>query len=468
MKRLLKAAQAVLGSLAVFVAVYVAYAHVASIAVVKRYTSDPVVERFGSANDLAQRYEIRKEGALAYAVSGGKLHITGTTSLEAGKPARLEFVGPLRSFEENRSTMRFRVLTPGAYDVMVGFESEHSGKGPRAISYGLHSDPKASAFGWKGDPLVSLVGAQVTQDLPNTLETTRDIPLATLDGSDGGAAGQDGGWHEVGLQFSNSLHQAFATIDGVPAGSVRSEWFGGLPVRLVFGVVAREPGQTVDVEIEEVVSEQVLPSPQALDFEDRFNGKVIDPRRWHVQKGEDFWTSSSALSTPKGLVLEGRAPHVGANHAAIVLHSASFPLGSVHVRARVQVVNFEHSGFFAGITTALGGGHLRVFDGGFVDARTPEGKHDLHAYAAGSWKHDGQIAFVPHGRIDGDEALIDVDYDAKTRKGTVRVNGDDVVSEVLDIQPRQEVRVRFGVNHNESDSEFKIIVKELRLRALQD
>ncbi|AKU96909.1 hypothetical protein AKJ09_03573 [Labilithrix luteola] len=464
MKRLLKAAQAVLGSLAVFIAVYVAYAHIASIAVAKRYTGDAVVERFGSASDLTQRYEIRKEGALAYTVSGGKLHVTGTTSMEAGKPARLELVGPVRSLEESRSTMRFRVLTPGAYDVMVGFETEHSGKGARAISYGLHAGPKASAFGWKGDPLTSLVGARVTQDLPDTLETVRDVPLASLRG----AEGSDDGWHEVGVQFSNSLHQAFATIDGIPSGSVRSEWIAGLPVRLVFGVVARDPGQTVDVEIEEVVSEPVLPDPQALDFEDHFNGKVIDPRRWHVQKGDEFWMTSSALSSPKGLTLEGRALHVETSHAAIVLHTPPFPLGSVHVRARVQVIGFEHSGFFAGITTVLGGGHLRVFDGGFVDAISPEGKHELHRFAAGSWKHDGQIAFIPHGRIDGDEAIIEVDYDAKTRKGRIRVNGDEIVSETPDIQPRQEVRVRFGINHNEANSEFKVIVKELRLRALQD
>jgi hypothetical protein len=448
----------VLGFVGCFSAVYVVYAHLASIAVARRYVADGFVERFDSKAELERRFTVRRTGALAYSVEGGKLHVTGTSDAPGGAPARVELVTPARKLDESRIVMRFRVANAAAYDVMVGVESDHAGKGPASVRFGLQNDAAGAGYRWEGDPLTSLAGATATGEYPDALEQQRRAPFEAPTA-----------WHELSLQFSMSLHQVMASVDGRPAGAVRSEWIGGTPVRVVFGVVAREPGQAIDAEIELAAVEPIPPDPRALDFDDRFDGTVIDPRRWRVELGSSAWQTTKATPSPEGLVLEGSSQTITTPHPAVVVGTEAFPLGSVHLRARVRVDALEGAGLFVGVTSTLGGALQRLFDIGiFAGATTDAGPAQRGAFVSGNWTHDGQRSFRRFGGSQARVLTFAIDYDAKTRRVKASIDGHPVCDEALDLQPRQLVRVRFGVNLDDSHGRFRVVVEDVRLSALQD
>lgn len=446
-----------LGAAGVFVALYVAYAHVASIATAGRYVEEPILERFESSADLGGRFDVSTGGGLSHEIVGRRVRVFGKS--EAAGEARYELRSPVRQLTEGTLVMRFRVASAAAYDVMVGVESERSGKGPRAIRFGLQNDVTRAGYAWVGDPLTSISGVGVVSDAPDLLEQERRVAFT-----------EPSEWHEIAVRFSASLHQAFATVDGVPSSSVRTEWYAGLPVRLVFGVRAREAGQAVDVEIEHVAYQPVAKEPQALDFEDSFNGKVVDPRRFQVQQADSFWLDSRARPSPAGLLLEGKAGRMATPHPGVVLHTHTFPLSSVYARARVRVRSILHSGFFLGLTSSLAGAHMRLFDLGFFDdAPRPDGRPRLQPFLAGHWQHNGQSAFERMDQVFEDEELdLEIDYDGKTRTARARVNGHAFAEHTLDLQPREHVRVRFGVNLNEGDAAYELVIRDFRLRALTD
>lgn len=452
-------AQALLAC-AVFVAVYVVYAHATSVAEARRYASGTEVEDFASETALRGAFEVHEDEGLAHEVSEGRLHVHGRTKMVGGRPSAFELVARPRRLEDARLAFRFRVLKPGAYDVSVGYRAEQTGKGPAYLGYGYRAEAKGGSFGWMGNPLTSLAGAPVVDELPDALEHQRRYVA-------GDAGAEDTDWHEVRLETSASSHQAFATVDGKPAGGVRSEWVSGLPVRIVLAVQGREPDQDVDVEIEQLAYElRRTQSDLQLTFEDQFNGKLIDPRRWHVMAPDSFWMTATAETTPKGLVLRGAAHQTTAMRPGTVVQSPAFPLSSVDARMKVHIEDLHHAGFFMGIQSTLGGALLRTFDAGVL-AETGDLPR-LRGFAAGHWKKNGQSSIATAKREAGRDVTLVMHYDMATHHGTVDVDGERVVDERIDLQPREDVRFRFGVNVNDGEGRYDVRVTSLELRALED
>lgn len=434
-----------------FAAFYVVYAHVASIATAKRYLALPDVPSFASEDAVKRDFTVRKEGSLAWAVSGGEIHVTGKTAPDA----RLEFASETRSLEEAHVTMRFKVATSGAYDVTIGLESDRTGEGSQHIAYGLRNDPSAPAYAWDGNPLHPMPGIR-GRGLPGEeLDEKARVPFA-----------DPGEWHELTLAVSTSLHRIAAFVDGIPTGSVLAEWIGGMPVRIVFGVRARAADQDVDVSFAKVRYEPRAGEAQALDWTDAFDGKVIDPRHWAVHSFASDLLSVDLSPTKQGLVATGKAtPRITGPSAAFMMDTPSFPLSSVHAKATVQVRELRHAAFFLGITSALGGPHLRFFDTGFHDEKDkPYG-----SMVSGHWGRDAQVRFDPPVHwADSDVVTVEVDFDAKTRVARAKMDGKVVGEHVSDLNPREHVRVRFGVVLDDATSSFDLTVREVRLRALSD
>ncbi len=434
-----------------FAALYVVYAHVASLATSKTYRALPDAPAFDSEDAVKHAFDVRKEGTLAWSVSGGELRVTGKTSPNA----RLEFASATRSLEEAVITLRFKVATTGAYDVTLGLEADRTGEGAQHIAYGLRNDASAPAYAWDGNPLHPLPGIR-----------GRGLPGEELDEKARVPFTDPGEWHELTLAPSTSLHRIAAFVDGVPTGSVLAEWIGGMPVRLVFGVRAREPDQDVDVSFAKVRFEPRAGEAQALDWTDAFDGKVIDPRHWAVHSFASDLLGVDLKPTKQGLVASGKAtPRITGPSAAFMMDTPSFPLSSVHAKATVQVRELRHAAFFLGITSALGGPHLRFFDTGFHDDKDKP----YASMVSGHWGRDAQVRFDPPVHwADSDVVTVEVDFDAKTRVARAKMDGKVVGEHVSDLNPREHVRVRFGVVLDDATSSFDLTVREVRLRALSD
>lgn len=434
-----------------FAAFYVVYAHVASIATAKRYLALPDVESFASEDAVRRELSVRKDGALAWSVAGGELRVSGKTTSNA----RLEFASDTRSLEESTLTMRFKVATKGAYDVVLGLESDRTGEGPQHIEYGLRNDAEAPAYAWDGNALHPLPGIR-GRGLPGEdLDEKARVPFVDPDE-----------WHELTLAVSTSLHRLTAFVDGVPTGSVLAEWIGGTPARVFFGVRARAADQDVDVSFAKLRYEPHAGQVQSLDWTDAFDGKVIDPRHWAVHSFAGEVLSVTLRPTKQGLVATGKAtPRISSPTPAFLLDTPSFPLGAVHAKATVQVRELRHCAFFLGVTSALGGPHLRFFDTGFHDEKDkPYG-----SMVSGHWGRDAQVRFDPPVHwADADLITVEVDFDPKTRVARAKMDGKVVGEHVSDLNPSEHVRVRFGVVVDDATASFDLTVREVRLRAVAD
>jgi hypothetical protein len=66
------------------------------------------------------------------------------------------------------------------------------------------------------------------------------------------------------------------------------------------------------------------------------------------------------------------------------------------------------------------------------------------------------------------KATIEVEVDSGTRAARAKLDGHLVGEHVTDLQPREHVRVRFGVVLDDAEGTFDVTVRELRLRATPD
>lgn len=447
--RLRQAASYALFGAAGFVALYVAYAHFASWRTSARYRELPTAASFASESDLTRSFTVRAEGGLTHALTGGELRVTGTS---AAAGAHVELSSGVRSLEESVLSLRFKVATPGAYDVTLGLAAEHTGEGPQTIAYGLRNETAAPGYAWDGSALHAMPGLRGRglpgEELGEKVRTPFTEPEA---------------WHELTIHVSPSLHRISASVDGVPTGSFLSEWIAGTPVRLVFGVRAREPGQAVDVAIAEVTSTPRPGEAQALDWTDRFGGKVVDPRRWSIHSFRSEVLDVALVPSKAGLVATGRATsRVTDPSLAFLLDTPSFPMSSVYVRAVVEARSLDRAAFFVGVSSALGGAHLRFFDAGV------HGK-DREAMLSGHWGRDAQVRFSDtKERAASETFTLEIDIDAKTRVARAKLDGRLLGEHVTDLQPREHVRVRFGAVLDDAEGRFDFTVRELRVKALGD
>jgi hypothetical protein len=99
----------------------------------------------------------------------------------------------------------------------------------------------------------------------------------------------------------------------------------------------------------------------------------------------------------------------------------------------------------------------------------PDGRTPYLVATSGHWNRDAQGTFEPSpsSNFDGDLDL-EITYDAKTHLGRTKLDGHVLAEHRIDLQPREDVRVRFGVNLHEPDSHYDLTVRALRLRALSD
>lgn len=446
MKRVLAWTLAMVLGVSVF---YVAYAHVASILTAKQYFDEPVVTTFSNDAELGSMFEAR-----------GAVKVTGGEAIIDGKTTTASFAGFATreiALRESIVTLRFKVENAGAYDVVLGMEKR--GGGREAIAYVLHNEEAAPHWGWEGRELEPLPGLR-SRGLPGeAIDDKGKTPFAKAD---------YGQWHDVELHVSTSLRRIAAFVDGVPTGTVFGEWVAGMPVKLVFGVRSRGVAeQAIDVRFRKLAVEPRAGAASSLDFTDGFDGKVIDPRHWAVHSLNSDVLSVDLRPTKAGLVATGKAtPLVSASAPAFMIDTPEVPLGRVHVAATLDIRELRHALFFMGITSALGGAHLRFFD---VGLHRDETQNALRGTVSGHWGRDGQARFDPPIKWTTDDRVtLEIDYDAKTRVARAKMNGDVIGEHVSDLQMSEHVRIRFGVVLDDASGAFDVTVKQLRLRAAAD
>ena len=139
-----------LAGISIFLAVYVAYAHLASIVNSGQYVLEPTICRFSSEDAVEREFASRQHGPLRADVADGRLRITGTTTVDDAGPAELELVGPVRKLAESRLRMRFRVRNAAAYDLMIGIEKAAEGPA-RSLRFGLANGLERPRYRLVGD-----------------------------------------------------------------------------------------------------------------------------------------------------------------------------------------------------------------------------------------------------------------------------------------------------------------------------
>jgi hypothetical protein len=425
---------------------YVAYAHIASIATAKQYFEKPMVTTFASESDVRASFELRSD----VKIGGGEAHVDGT-------PAQGSFTGfstREMALTEGRLSMRFKANGAGPYEVVLGMEKTREGQ--EALRYVLRVDPSGSFFHWEGEELKTLPGLRLKGSPTELVDDKGKTPFPAE------ALGQ---WHDVELHVSTSLHRIAAFVDGVPTGSVFGEWIAGLPVRLEYGV--RSEGEPVDVHFSKIAFEPRAGEVTSLDFTDRFDGKVIDPRHWAVHSLNSDLLSVALTPTKNGLATTGHAtPLLAKATPAFMLDTPEFPLGRVEAKLVIDIRELHHALFFMGITSVLGGPHLRFFD---VGIHEDEGKKAFNGTVSGHWGRDGQGRFDAPTKWTTDMPVtLEVEYDATTRQARAKMNGTVIGEHVSDLQMHEHVRVRFGAVLDDGSASFDVHVKELRLRATAD
>ncbi|HEX4514189.1 MAG TPA: hypothetical protein VH054_11655 [Polyangiaceae bacterium] len=409
----MKAARIALTAIAVFVAVYVVYAHLASWRTAREY------ERESATESLATEHALHQSGALTYHMDGASLVVVGDTG---SAPATLEWTAPPRRLGEILLAMRVRATS---HDVVasIGLEDTRDG---RRVAVAIHTGAK---------PIVALDGAA----------SERAVPLERPETA-----------HEITLRLSPELHLAAFAVDGVFVGSAAMSLDAGALVR-TFHLVEAGAGEHVEVAIESV---HVVGIPREADpvaFDERFEGQVIDPIRWRLLSA-DGWTAESHAMTSGGLVLDARALRgSGAAMAGIV--GPTFSLRSFRATARVHVERAKHASMFFGVTNTHGGlPQWRAFDVGLLD-----GAEGMQPFSAGHWSRDGQNSLRVFPRTAGtDDVDAFIEYDAATGVGRAGLGASPLIEKPLDLEPLEDVQLHLGINLSGPDADARIVVGEVR------
>jgi hypothetical protein len=444
--------------LSAFVLLYVGYAHLVSAVTMPEYRLKSYDERLDSLASLG-RFDLTERGGLTHELRDGVVRVRGTAAA-SGPTATVRFLGPAQRLDDLVTTkLRFRARNAGAYDVFVGLQradADPSDLDARRILAVARNGSKAP-FAIEGDASAS--GARHI--------APRVTPLANglLDGGaptpEPGAtttAGPHEEWHEISLAVAAYVRGVFATYDGAPVASQVTQWWMGTRVRLVFGVIAREPGALVDVELAQASYEQSERPSTLPPFTDRFRGKVLDPRLWLVTLPDGIKAESAYRVDPAlGLLLRSRSLGEKGFQPAITLLSPPTPLESFSLKARLEVHSLKRGAFVIGI---IGSGYspARFYDLGVKGNENG----DLEAIAVGHWSGDGQLG-VDHypGRWTAGEGTLAMTYDA--RRGTIvaSINGRSTMDHTLDLLPGDSIELRVGATLEGPDAVADLVVREV-------
>lgn len=446
-------------ALTAFVVLYEAYAHVASLVTMREYRLASYDVRLDSEPHLAT-FAAAGGGGLAHDLQGGALRVHGTAS---AAPAFVRFTGPVQRLDDVVAThLRFRTHTKGAYDVFVGLElvdGEQDGPGVRRVvavmrngatdRFAIEGDVKANGprkIVNRASPVVPLVPSDAG---------TSDAGTSDAGTSDGGAS--EGDVHELVLSQAAYLHELTASFDGLPVAATESQWWMGSRVRLIFGVIARETGAAVDVELEDAAFEQ-LPRPVALaPFKERFSGRMLDPRRWTVIVPDGVTGETSYDVNPaRGLTLHARSRGFAGFQPGFVLLSPPTALASFDLSVRLDLSSLKGSAFVVGI---VGSGYTpaRFYDLGVKG--TEDGGIDV--LSVGHWSGDGQLGLKVLRRWTGREGTLSLAYDAKAGKIVASIDGVWVDEHTLDLLPGDTVQLRIGANLQATDAVLDLTVREI-------
>ena len=442
-----------------FIVLYEAYAHFASVVTMREYQLASYDVRLDSEQHLAT-FTSASGGGLAHEIKGGTLRVHGTASAAGGLGTFVRFAGPVQRLDDVVAThLRFRTRTAGAYDVFVGLEladGEPNAPGARRV-VAVMRNGSTDRFAIEGD-----VKATGPRKIVNRASPVTPLGQVDAGASDGGAdatAGttDDTQTHELVLTQTAYLRQLTASFDGLPIAAAESQWWMGSRVRLIFGVVARETGAAVDVELEDAAFEQ-LPRPTMLaPFTERFNGRMLDPRRWTVIVPDGATGETSYdVSPSRGLTIRSRSRGFAEFQPGFVLLSPPTALSSFTLSVRLEISALKRSAFVVGI---VGSGYTpaRFYDLGVKG--TDDGGIDV--LSVGHWHGDGQLGLSVLRQWKGREGTLSLSYDAKAGSIVAAVDGVRVGSYTLDLLPGDTIQLRIGANLQAADASLDLLVRDI-------
>lgn len=443
-------------ALTVFIVLYEAYAHFASVVTMREYRLASYDVRLDSEQHLAT-FTASSGGGLTQEIKGGALRVRGTASA-GGQGAFVRFAGPVQHLDDVVAThLRFRTRSSGAYDVFVGLEladGEPNAPGARR-AVAVMRNGASDRFAIEGD-----VKGTGPRKIVNRASPV--VPLAQGDAGAGDAGASDAGadetqTHELVLAQTAYLHQLTASFDGLPIAAAESQWWMGSRVRLIFGVVARETGAVVDVELEDAAFEQ-LPRPTTLaPFKERFSGRMLDPRRWTVIVPDGATGETSYDVNPsRGLTIRSKSRGHAEFQPGFVLLSPPTALAPFSLSVKLDIETLKGSAFVVGI---VGSGYTpaRFYDLGVKG--NADGTIDI--LSVGHWSGDGQLGLHVLKRWTGREGTLGLVYDAKAGKIVASINGDTVTERTLDLLPGDNVQLRIGANLQAADASLDLLVREI-------
>ena len=397
-----------------FIIAYVLYTHVLAASRMAAGPPQDFRESFGKSDDLPPGYGLRRRGALAYAVRGGTLSVTGAG--HAGD--ELVFTTASRRFDDTVVTLRFRSHSTEPFEIFVGLEA----KKERAVSAAYVLGPTAFVH----------VGGDISGPFRSG-QADEDAHV------DAGAAEE---WHTLSFQFAPRYSSAAAFVDGKPVISTAVLWPQGVDSCISFGVRLRGDVAHANVEIDSL-------SMQTLDeifssFDDTFNGEILDSQRWIVQYPDsNLATFGMHLDKGKGLVLDGTATGIVAEHAPFYfVRTPPFALRTLRATADVTIEDMKAARVFFGMMGSSAWTSMnKLFDVGVSERDDKPALVDV----TGAWQNTGAISFelgaemtFPH------RALFQLDYDAKTGEAVGTVDGKASLAHRLDLRPLDLVSLRIG------------------------
>jgi hypothetical protein len=440
-----------LGGVSAFIAIYVGYAHVASWHVVGQYAQPSIQERFESESRFREVFTESHRGPLSAQVTPHGLHITGQTSAPDGTPAWLQFVSKERRLEDDVVMhMRFRVADRASYDLNVGIARGDDPLSARELKLGLSNHPEHPEYRLLGDHWLGgerPMGDRVLSDFRHR------VPFTNPEGV-----------HVVTLRVSPNTHMLHAAVDDIDAGSFDIAWWTGTPVQFAFGLVGRDPGQAVDVTIEQVSYDPIISPFELPVFVERFDGKILDPDRWQVKMAEGSLAESS-LQLAQGLHLRGRALPQSASSRwihPVRLLGLPMDLGSFELAFKLRASELHDARVVVGMVdmTDL----LREADnwrGYTVGLREdPQGRG---AFIAGAWGDTGQLDYLPLPQVDAAaEHEIILRWDAATRQGVTLVDGKQVDERKYDLQAFERTAIVIDTSTLPPAGAVDVVIRELR------
>ncbi len=400
--------------LSAFVIAYVLYTHVLAASRMAAGPPQDFRESFGNSDGLPAGYSMRKSGALAHAVRGGTLSVTGRG--QAGD--EIVFTASPRRFDDTVLTLRFRTRSSEALEVFVGLEA----KNDRAVSAAYVVGPT---------PFVHIGG-----DISGPFRSGKADEDVHID------AGATDEWHTLSFQFAPRYSTAAALVDGRPVISTAVLWPQAIDSRISFGVRLRGDVAHADVEIDSLAMQTL--DEIVSSFDDTFSGEILDSQRWIVQYPDsNLATFGMRLEKGKGLVLDGTATGIVAEHAPFYfVRTPPFALRTVRATADVTVEDVKSARVFFGMIGSSAWTSMdKLFDVGVSER---DGKPAI-VDVTGAWQNTGAISFELGAEITFPHRfLFQLDYDAKTGLGVGSIDGKASAGHRLDLRPLDLVSLRLG------------------------